>query len=71
MKLRSQSSPDSKLRQTVIKDYIYEVDPSTEDESQATMLDSIVEEICTLSFDQQAYKEWIQDKKTTTTSSIC
>lgn len=50
--MRSSSEQASKVRSTVFKDIEYEVDPTTEDESQSTMLDTLTEDICQFSLDQ-------------------
>lgn len=60
---RASSNRDSVLRKTVIRELIYEIDPTAEEESLKAFADYLIEEICAFSFDSLAYLEWTVGKK--------
>lgn len=60
---RGLSNRDSTLRKTVIKELIFEVDPTAEEESLKAFAIILLEEICAFSFDSLAYSQWTVGKK--------
>lgn len=57
-KTRAASARDSSIRRTVVRELVFEVDPSSEEESAKQFIDYLIEEICAFSFDVLSYAEW-------------
>lgn len=62
-KLRKSADPAQTIRKIVLKEIVYEVDPQAEEESQKVLIDTLLEEICSFSFDIVAFSEWVKNKK--------
>lgn len=48
---RAQSNQGAAIRNASVKEFVFEIDPSAEEESYKNFIDFIIEEICTHSFD--------------------
>ncbi|EGR30654.1 hypothetical protein IMG5_126590 [Ichthyophthirius multifiliis] len=60
---RKEVGKEQILRNSVIKEIIYQNDILQKDESFKSFLDYFLEEICMFSFDIQQFQEWIKGKK--------
>ncbi|CAD8197924.1 unnamed protein product [Paramecium octaurelia] len=61
--VRASSLPSDPLRQLTIKELILDMDLDAEEETIKQFYETIFEEICQFSIDQQQYAEWIANKK--------